>query len=127
MGRNILFLLVRVLAITSAIFIPVIRSWDTFIKSEGIDASSNLKYWRFQLEFQKHFSEGLDRVTADIRINVLFFGLFLSIHFALVTSYGIFRSAKFSKGSIKEQAIYLISTFSLPLSFLTIRMAEIQR
>merc|ERR1711973_960236 len=49
MVRNVLFLLVRVFAITSAIFIPVIMSWDVFIKNEGIDASSNLNYWRFQL------------------------------------------------------------------------------
>ena len=118
---NVLFLLVRVFAITSTIFIPVIRRWNVFIQNKGIDASSNLNNWRFQLEFQKHFSEGLDRVTADIRTNALFFGLFLFIHFALVVSYGIFRSAKFSKGSIKEQAIYLISTFSLPLPFLTIK------
>ena len=60
-------------------------------------------------------------MTADIRTNALFFGLFLFIHFALVASYGIFRSTKFSKGSIKEQAMYLLSTFSLPLPFLTIK------
>ena len=52
---------------------------------------------------------------------MLFFCLFLFVHFTLVASYGIFCSAKFSKGSIKERAIYLISTFSLPLPFLTIK------
>ena len=43
------------------------------------------------------------------------------IHFTLVVIFGITRSAKFSKGSIKEKVIYLISTFSLPLPFLTIK------
>merc|ERR1711994_335533 len=118
---NVLFLLVRVSTITSAIFIPVIASWDMFIQKEGIVASSELGNWRFHLEFQKHFSTGLDTVTADIRKNALFFGLFLFTHFTLVAGHGIFRSTKFSKGSIKEQAIYLVSTFSLPLPFLTIK------
>ena len=118
---NVLFLLVRVSTITSAIFIPVIASWDIFIQNEGIVASSDLGNWRFHLEFKKHFSTGLDTVTADIRKNALFFGLFLFIHFTLVAGHGIFRSTKFSKGSIKEQAIHLVSTFSLPLPFLTIK------
>ena len=121
MARNVLFLLVRVFAITSAIFIPVIKSWDSLIKNEGTDASSQLENWRIHLEFQKHFSKGLDRVTGEIRMNALICVLFLFIHFILVTGYGIFWSTKFSKGSLREQAIYLISTFSLPLPFLTIK------
>ena len=112
MARNVLFLLVRVFAITSAIFIPVIVSWSMFIRNEGILASSVLGNWRFHLEFQKNFSKGLDRVTDDIRKNALIFGLFLFIHLALVASHGIFRSTKFSKASAKEQIIYLLSTFS---------------
>ena len=119
--RNVLFLLVRVFAITSAIFITVIKSWDVFIKNQGIDASSALSFWGFHIEFQKYFSKGLDALTADIRINALFFGLFLIIHIILVAIYGIFRSANFGKGTKKEQAIYLISTFCLPLPFLSIR------
>ena len=120
MARNVLFLFVRVLAIISAIFIPVIKNWSMFIENQGIDGSFALDNWRFHLEFQKHFIKGLDTVTGEIRTNMIFFCLFLFIHFILVASYGIFCSTKFSKGSIKEQAIYLISTFSLPLPFLTI-------
>ena len=121
---NVLFLLVRVSTITSAIFIPVIESWDIFIKKKGIVVSSYLGNWRLHLEFQKHFRTGLDTVTADIRKNALFFGLFLFIHFTLVATYGIFWSVKFGKGSIKEQLIYLISTFSLPLPFISIREVD---
>ena len=54
-------------------------------------------------------------------MNALCFVLFLAIHVTLVASYGIFRSVSFSQGSIKEQAIYLISTFSLPLPFFTVK------
>ena len=121
MIRNVLFLLVRVFAITSAIFIPVIKSWSMFIQNQGIDASSVLDNWKINLEFQKHFSKGLDTVTADIRTNFLFFVLFIFLHSILVACYGIFRSAKFSKSSTKEKAIYLMSSFSLPLPFLTIK------
>ena len=124
MIRNVLFLLVRVFAIVSAIFIPVIKSCDVFIKNKGIDASSVLGDWRFHLEFQKHFSKGLEKVSADIRMNALFFGLFIFVHLILVASYGVFSSAKFGKGSMKEKAIYLISTFSLPLPFLTIKEVD---
>ena len=120
MARNVLFLLVRVLAITSAIFIPVLKNWDMFVENEGIPATSELENWRFQYEFEKYFSTGLDRVTGEIRMNALYFVLFLFIHFILVTSYGVYWSARFSKGSLREQVIYLISTFSLPLPFLTI-------
>ena len=120
MARNVLFLLVRVLAITSAIFIPVLKNWDMFVENEGIPATSELSNWRFQQEFGKYFSTGLDRVTGEIRMNALYFVLFLFIHFILVASYGVYWSARFSKGSLREQVIYLISTFSLPLPFLTI-------
>ena len=90
MARNILFLLVRVFVITSAIFIPSIRRWNVFIQNKAIDASLLLSNWRFNREFQKYFSRGLDTVTAEIRTNCLIFGIFLLIHFTLVTSYGIF-------------------------------------
>ena len=42
MARNVLFLLVRVLAITSAIFIPVIKEWGAFVANDGLDASTLL-------------------------------------------------------------------------------------
>ena len=117
MIRNVLFLLVRVLAITSSIFIPVINSWDMFIRNKGIDATSVLGYWGFHIEFQKHFRKGLDTLTADIRGNALIFGLLFVIHLFLVAIHGIFCSAKFGKGSVKEKVIFLISSFSLPLPF----------
>ena len=121
MARNILFLLVRVFAISSAIFIPVIKSWGLFIENQGIDASFVLDDWRFHLDFQNHFFNGLDKVTSDVKNNALVLGVFFFFHLSSVVSHGIFHSAKLCKGSIKEQMIYLISTFSLPLPFLTIK------
>ena len=67
MARNVLFLLVRVLAITSAIFIPVISKWAAFVANHGVDASTLLDDTDFRLEFQKYFSKGLEALTADIR------------------------------------------------------------
>ena len=121
MARNVLFLLVRVLAITSAIFIPVIKEWDMLVGNHGLDASSLLTDSDFFLEFQKYFSNGLDALTADIRKNAQFFLLFLFIHFMLVASHAIFCSAKFGKSKMRERALHLISSFWLPLPFLTIR------
>ena len=121
MARNVLFLLARVFAITTAIFIPVIKSWDLFIQNQGIDASSVLSFWGFHIEFQKDFSKGLDNLTADIRMNALFFGLLLFIHLILVASYGKLHSVNFGRGTKREQAVYFISSFCLPLPFLTIK------
>merc|ERR1719341_1261381 len=73
MARNVLFLLVRVLAITSAIFIPVISQWDAFVGTSGVDASSLLDDREFNTEFQIYFSKGLDTVTAKTRKNSQFF------------------------------------------------------
>ena len=51
MTRNVLFLLARVFAIASAIFIPVIKGWDVFIGNQGVDATSLLDNINFRLEF----------------------------------------------------------------------------
>jgi len=121
MARNVLFLLVRVLAITSAIFIPVISQWDAFVGNCGVDASSELDNLIFRLEFQKNFSKSLISLTADTRKNAQFFLLFLFAHLMLVASHAIFRSAKFGKSMMRERVMHLVSSFWLPLPFLTIR------
>ena len=90
--RNIFFLLVRVLVITSAIFIPVISQWGTFLGGYGDIASSMLDEPNFRLEFQKYFSTGLDALTVDIRKNAQFFGLFLVLHlFIMMASHCVFH------------------------------------
>ena len=120
MARNGLFLLVRVFAITSAIFIPVIKSWDVFIKNQGIDGSDSLDYRTYSVEFQKYFSKSLNSLTVDIRRNAQLLGLFLALHLILVASHAVFRSAKFGKSMMRERLTYLVSSFWLPLPFLTI-------
>ena len=121
MLRNLLLLLVRVSAITSAIFIPVIKSWDVFIKNQGIDASFSLERKTLSIEFQKYFSKSLDSLTDEIRKNAQFFVFFLVLHFMLVASHAILCSAKFGKSMMRERLIYLVSSFWLPLPFLTIK------
>ena len=121
MARNVLFLLVRVLTITSAIFIPVIKEWGAFVANSGVDAITFLNDPIFRIEFQKYFSKGLDPLTADTRKNAQFFLLFLFIHMMLVASHAIFYSAKFGKSKMRERVLHLISSFWLPLPFLTIR------
>merc|ERR1712147_402056 len=71
-ARNVLFLLVRVFAITSAIFIPVIKKWDVFIKNQGIDASTSLGDPSYRIEFLKFFSKSLESLTIEIRQNSQF-------------------------------------------------------
>ena len=121
MARNVLFLLVRVLTITSAIFIPVIKEWGAFVANSGVNAITLLDDPIFRIEFQKYFSKGLDPLTADIRKNAQFFLLFLFIHLMLVASHAIFCSTKFGKSKMRERVLHLISSFWLPLPFLTIR------
>merc|ERR1719209_1121226 len=67
--QNLLFLLVRVLTITSAIFIPVVNHWMLFVGNHGADASTKLDNPLFGVEFQKYFSKGIDAVTVDARKN----------------------------------------------------------
>ena len=44
-------------AIASAIFLPVIKSWDMFIGNQGVDATSLLDNINFRLEFQKYLKD----------------------------------------------------------------------
>ena len=88
MLRNIFLLLVRVFAITSAIFFPVINQWQwsALMGKHGENASSMLDNPSFRLEFQKYFSEGLNALTIDIRRNAQFFGLFLVVHLLIIAA-----------------------------------------
>ena len=125
MTRNVVFLLVRVLAITSSIFIPVISQWNSFVGNYGSDASLSLDWPDNRIEFERYFSKGLDILTADIRKNAQFFVLFLLAHLVLVASNSVFHSAKFGSSMMRERLIHLISSFWLPLPFLTIRGADL--
>ena len=93
LAQNLLFLLVRVLTITSAIFIPVINQW--FVGNHELYATSKLDVPHFAYEFQKFFSKGLDAVTSDVRTNAMLFMGFFLIHLMLVASHALLCSAKF--------------------------------
>ena len=117
----VLFLLVRVLAIVSAIFIPVIKEAGVFVANEGIDASDWLDDQDFRLEFQHFFRKALDAITTDIRKNFQMLIIFLFLHLMLVASHAIFHSTKFGKSMMRERFIHLVTSFWLPMPFLTIR------
>ena len=93
----------------------------TFVGNHGIDASSFLDDYDFRIEFQRHFRRGLDDLTAHTRKNAQFFLLFLFVHLLLVASHAFFYSAKFGKSMMRERVMHLVSSFWLPLPFLTIR------
>ena len=120
MTQYMFFLFVRVLSITSAIFMPVISQWDVFVANHGLDASSLLDAETLRFEFQTYFGRGLSEVTADVRKNSLFFLAFVFIHLMLITNYSLFYSPKITKSMMKEWMVHLVSSFWLPLPFLTI-------
>merc|ERR1712012_151614 len=120
--QNLLFLLVRVLIITSAIFIPVINQW--FAGNYGLDAASKLDWSSLDFEFQNYSSKGLDEVTDKVRSNALFFVAFLFIHLMLVASHDLLFSPKFGRSMMRERLMHLVSSFWLPMPFLTHREVD---
>ena len=120
--QNLLSLLVRVLTITTAIFIPVINQW--FVSNLGLDATSRLNWAPFVSEFQEFFSKFLHAVTAEVRWNATLFVGFVFIHLMLVAGHAIFYSAKFCKSMMRERLMHLVSSFWLPLPFLTRREVD---
>ena len=122
--QNLLFFLVRVLTIISAIFIPVISNWGVFVGNQGVDGTSKLASPFFIFEFQKHFSEGLDAVTTQVRWNALLFVGFVFLHLVLVAGHALLCSPKFRRSMLWEMMMHLVSSFWLPMPFLTRREVD---
>ena len=89
--------------------------------NEGIDASLWLGEINFRIEFQKFFAAGLHAVTVDITINALFFGSLVLTHCFAVS---LFSSTKLGKSTLWERLLYLVSSFWLPLPFLTMNRVD---
>jgi len=119
--RNFLFLLARVSTFISSLFLPIISQWDMFVANEGVDASSRLDHPFIQLEFSRHFSVGLEYLSDQIGRNCNAFLLFFLLHLLIVATHAILRSPKFVTCTMKERWLHLVSSFWLPLPFLTIR------
>ena len=119
--RNVLFLVARVGSITMALFIPVIRQGDIFSANEGIDASEFLGFFILDIDFKKNFSNALNSLSADIRTNFYLLLAFLILHSLLVVTHAISRSPKFGKSTMKERWLHILSTFWLPLPYLSHR------
>merc|ERR1719500_1025357 len=67
-AQNILFLAVRLAAITLALFVPIISQWNVFAKNAGIDGSTLLGYATLSFEFDQFFGEALTTLSAEVRI-----------------------------------------------------------
>ena len=69
--RNMFLMLARLGAIVSAIFLPVIKEWEVFIGNKGVDAAEKLDDSDFSVEFNRHFGDGLQAVSDDVKRNSL--------------------------------------------------------
>ena len=119
--RNMLLILARLGTFVSAIFIPVIKDWEVFIGNKGVDAADQLENPWIDIEFNNYFNKGLQAVSDDIKRNYLCFLGFILLHMLVVTIHGIFCSAKLGTSTMRERLLHLVSSFWLPLPFLTIR------
>ena len=118
--KNLFFLLARVGFIVSAIFIPVISQWSIYVANKGVDASKELDFVPFIIEFNKnYFSNWLQSLSANVEMNFRFFLLFLFVHIMVMSSYAIFRSGKFGTSLMTERWLHLVTSVWLPLPYLS--------
>ena len=119
--RNFTFLLARLATFVSALFSPVISQWNIFVANEGVDASDRLDHGWIKSEFDLHFSVGLQALSDKIGKNAKLFLFFFCFHLLIVATHAVLRSPKFVTSTMKERWLHLVSSFWLPLPFLTIR------
>ena len=119
--RNTFLLLARLGAIVSAIFFPVISRWDMFVGNAGQDAADRLQNPLFEIEFNRYFRDGLHAVSDDIVMNLTWFVGFILVHFFIVAVNGVLSSPKFLASSMRERWLHLLSSFWIPLPFLTLK------
>ena len=122
--RNLLFLLVRVLTITLALFMSIVSQWHVLIGNSGLDASTLIEGFAIGHEFRNNFSQGLELITINIRRNLKFFLIFLFFHLFTVATHALLRSPKFGSSGMRERVMHLVSSFWLPLPFLSLREVD---
>ena len=119
--RNFLFMLARLGAIISALFLPVICQWDVFVANEGVDASTRLAFPPIEQEFSKHFIISLQLLSDQVVNNTSFVICFLLIHVLVVATNAIWRSPRFGASTMVERWLHLLSSLWLPQPYLTRR------
>ena len=119
--RNTFLLLARLGAIVSAIFFPVISQWKMFVGNAGADAADRLDDHLFEVEFNRYFRDGLHAVSDDVGRNSTWFIGFIFFHFFIVAVNGVLSSPKFLASSMRERWLHLVSSFWIPLPFLTLK------
>ena len=74
-----------------------------------------------EIEFSRYFGNGLQAVSDDIGSNSLYFLLIILLHMFVVAFNGVLFSPKFSASSMRERWLHLVSSFWIPLPFLTLK------
>ena len=114
--RNLLLLVVRVGAITSALVIPVIRDSDFAAEHVTEDMTKLLNMLRINKDFTDNFPPALASLSRDIGSNAKSLLLLLLLHLMVVA-----RFSKIPRNRTKECLLHLLLSIWLPLPYLTMR------
>ena len=98
----------------------MISQWEFFVANSGLDASTNLDRKVFEFEFSRHFGNSLQSVSDEVGKNSLYFIGFIFLHLYAVASYTVLCSPKFGASRMTERWLHLLTTFWLPLPYLTL-------
>ena len=119
-AQNALLFAARLGAFTFALFVPVISRWSVFSSSVGFDATSLLGFSALGNEFDTYFSESLNAVSAEVQTRAFVFHFCVALHLVTVYIHALYRSPKFKTSKIVDRCLHLISSFWLPIPFLTL-------
>ena len=119
--RNLLLLVARVGAITSALVIPVIRDSDFAAQHVPEDMTTLLNDMRINKDFTDNFRPALISVSREVGTNAQFLLLLLVLHLMVVAIHAVLRSPRFPRSQVKERLLHLLLSTWLPLPYLTMR------
>ena len=119
--RNLLLLVARVGAITSALVIPVIRDSDYAAQHVTEDMTTLLNVPWINKDFKDNFRPALDALSCEVWTNAQFLILFLFLHLIVVAIHTVVRSPKFLRSQTKERPLHLLLSVWLPVPYLTVR------
>ena len=119
-AQNVFLFAARLGAFLLAVFIPAISRWSVFSRNAGYDASSHLDYSTLGFEFDKYFGNALKEVSAEVQTRSFIFLFCVALHLIAVYIYALSRSPKFKTSKIVDRLLHLISSFWLPIPFLTL-------
>jgi hypothetical protein len=107
---NVLLLVARLGSVASTLVITVLASSEFAMDHVN--------------DFNNHFSAALSKLSQEIGTNSIFLAALLFVHLLAITTHAILRSTKYPYSSLTERLLYLVSSFWLPLPFLTPRPVD---